>query len=77
LRALINWSVSQHLPEIDCPTLIVSADADYTPVSLKEAYAARMPRAEVKVIENSRHLTPVDQPVRFNETLMAFLLKYS
>ena len=45
---------------INCPVLVVSAAQDYTPTSYKEAYAARMARAELVVIPDSRHLTPVD-----------------
>jgi pimeloyl-ACP methyl ester carboxylesterase len=73
MRAIVGWSVTDHLSEIQCPTLVIAADQDYTPVALKEGYAARMPRAELVVIGDSRHATPVEQPEQFNEALMAFL----
>jgi pimeloyl-ACP methyl ester carboxylesterase len=73
LRAMVGWSVTRHLSSITCPVLVVSADQDYTPVSYKEAYTERMARAELVVIPDSRHLTPVDQPDHFNEALLAFL----
>lgn len=75
LRAMVGWSVTQHLNAITCPVLVVSAAQDYTPVSYKEAYAAKMAKAELVVIPDSLHLTPVDQPDHFNEALLAFLSK--
>jgi len=74
-RALVGWSVAEHLGSISCPTLVISADQDYTPVALKEAYVAQMPRAELVVIKNSRHVTHMDQPEEFNKVLLAFLSK--
>lgn len=75
LRAMVGWRVTQHLNAITCPVLVVSAAQDYTPVSYKEAYAAKMAKAELVVIPDSLHLTPVDQPDHFNEALLAFLSK--
>ena len=73
MRAIVGWSVADHLGTIRCPTLVIAADEDYTPVSLKEAYVAKMPQAELVVIADSRHATPVERPEQFNEALMAFL----
>jgi len=73
MKALVGWSVADRLGDIRCPTLVIAADEDYTPVSLKEAYVARMPQAELVVIEDSRHATPVEQPEQFNQALMTFL----
>ena len=39
----------------------------------KREYVAEMPNARLLVIENSRHATPLDQPERFNNALLAFL----
>jgi len=77
LQAMVGWSVTRHLNAVNCPVLVVSAAQDYTPVSYKEAYAAKMAKAEVMVIPDSRHLTPVDQSDHFNEALLAFLSKQS
>jgi 3-oxoadipate enol-lactonase len=73
MQALVGWSVTERLGQIRCPVLIVAADEDYTPVESKRAYAARIPNAEVVVIEDSRHGTPVEQPDRFNELVLGFL----
>lgn len=73
LDAIIGWGVREHLDRISCPTLVISADRDYTPVSLKQAYVAQMVDARLLVIERSRHATPMDQPQRFNAALDEFL----
>jgi len=75
LLALKGWSVSNRLGEIRCPTLVISADRDYTPVSFKRSYVDRMPAAELVVVSNSRHATPLDQPEKFNNILASFLGK--
>lgn len=73
LDAIIGWGVRERLQRITCPTLVISADRDYTPVERKREYVAEMPNARLLVIENSRHATPLDQPERFNSALLAFL----
>jgi pimeloyl-ACP methyl ester carboxylesterase len=72
-RGLVGWSVSERLGEIRCPTLVIAADEDYSPVEVKRAYVAQIPGAELVVIEDSRHGTPVDQPEKFNAALLEFL----
>jgi len=73
LRAIIGWSVADRIASIQCPALIMAADQDYTPVSFKEAYLAKMARAQLVVIDNSRHLSPLDQPEQVNAALLKFL----
>ena len=75
--ALKDWSVLKYLGEIRCPSLVISADQDYTPVSYKEFYVSRIPDARLVVISNSRHTTPLDQPERFNEIVAEFLRAHS
>jgi 3-oxoadipate enol-lactonase len=73
LDAIIGWGVRERLKRITCPTLVIAADHDYTPVERKREYVAEMPNARLLIIENSRHATPMDQPERFNNALLAFL----
>ncbi len=73
LKAVVNWSVADRLPEMDIPALIVAGEFDSFPLETKRAYAARMPRAEVVVVPDSRHGTPVDQPETFNRLVLDFL----
>ncbi|HEY72686.1 MAG: 3-oxoadipate enol-lactonase [Anaerolineaceae bacterium 4572_32.2] len=75
MKALVGWSVADRLGDIRCPTLVIAADEDYTPMSLKEAYVAQIEQAELVVIQDSRHATPVEQPEQFNQALMTFLAR--
>lgn len=71
--AIVGWGVQERLSRITCPTLVISADHDYTPVAQKENYVKLLPDARLVVIEDSRHATPLDQPEVFNTTLLDFL----
>jgi pimeloyl-ACP methyl ester carboxylesterase len=71
--AIVGWGVQEKLSRIACPTLVVTADRDYTPVALKEAYMQLIPDARLVVMENSRHASPLDQPEAFNQILLGFL----
>ncbi|MGN2431575.1 alpha/beta fold hydrolase [Pseudomonas syringae] len=71
--AIVGWGVEHRLARITCPTLIIAAEHDYTPVSLKEDYVKRLPNARLVVISDSRHATPLDQPEPFNRTLLEFI----
>lgn len=75
MRAMIGWSVTDRLSSIRCPTLILTADQDYTPVAVKAAYTKLIPGAKLVVIPDSHHATPVEQPQKFNDALMQFLTK--
>ena len=75
LRAIVGWSVSEHLEKIACPVLVIAADQDYTPVEAKASYLRQLKQGEMVVIDDSRHATPVERPDEFNEVLMGFLKK--
>ncbi|MEN8242303.1 MAG: alpha/beta hydrolase [Chloroflexota bacterium] len=72
-RGLVGWTVEDMLGEIACPALLVAADEDYSPLEDKQRIASKMKNAELVVIEDSRHATPVEHPGLFNQTLDAFL----
>lgn len=71
--AIVGWGVQERLSRITCPTLVVSADRDYTPVAIKQAYVRLIPNARLVVIDNSRHATPLDQPEDFNRIVLEFI----
>ncbi|MEF8939937.1 MAG: alpha/beta hydrolase [Salinivenus sp.] len=73
--AIMGWSIVDRLPSIMAPTLLVSSEHDYTPVSEKNRIAAVMPRADLAVVENARHALPVEKPDAFNALLRAFLAR--
>ncbi|MFJ1570436.1 alpha/beta fold hydrolase [Pseudomonas sp. NPDC088322] len=75
--AIVDWGVAERIGQIQCPTLVIAADHDYTPVQLKQRYVERIPHARLAVIEDSRHATPLDQAEVFNQTLLQFLTSVS
>lgn len=77
LRAIFaGWSVADRLPELRCPVLVLASDQDYTPVSLKKAYAARLAQATVVTVSDARHALPIEKPREFNAALEKFLMQH-
>lgn len=72
-RALIGWSVAEKIGNIRCPMLAIAADKDYTPLSMKKAYVARIPGARLEVVADARHALPMEKPAQFNAVLKNFL----
>lgn len=77
MRALVGWSVSERIGSIRVPTLVIAADQDYSPVAVKKEYAAKIPGAQLVVIPDSRHATPVEKPQEFNAVLQKFLAEHA
>lgn len=76
-RSMLGWNVMNRLGEIKCPSLIMSADQDYSPVAVKEMYIKLMPNAQLAVISDSHHATPIEKPEEFNRVLLDFLTQHS
>ncbi|MCK5915165.1 MAG: alpha/beta fold hydrolase [Deltaproteobacteria bacterium] len=75
LKAIIGWGVTEKLHKLNAPLLVIAAEHDYTPVSAKSLLVSRVKQAQLIVIRNSRHGTPVDQPEAFNLALSTFLVQ--
>ncbi len=75
-RSMLGWDVTGQLNAIRCPTLVIAADQDYTPVTVKEAYVALMPDARLVVIPDAHHAVPLEQPEKFNAALLDFLAQH-
>ena len=73
MRAIVGWSVADRLGDIDCPTMVVASDNDYTPVAEKQAIVDRIPRAALVVMEDARHAVTAEKPEAFNAVLDGFL----
>jgi pimeloyl-ACP methyl ester carboxylesterase len=76
LKGLVNWSVMDRLGQITCPVLVLTADQDYTPLALKEAYTSQLRHGELVVIDDARHFMPLERPREFNDALIAFLERH-
>jgi len=73
IRAILGWSALPALNRVDTPMLIVAGDRDYTPLAYKQAYVAQLRNAELAVVADSGHATPLDQPARLNALLERFI----
>jgi 3-oxoadipate enol-lactonase len=74
-RSIAGFNVLEKLGEIECPTLILASDQDYTPVSIKENYTRLIPNAELVVIQGAHHALPLEEPEKFNIALREFLAR--
>jgi 3-oxoadipate enol-lactonase len=74
IRAIQALDHLDQLARIAQPTLVVAGDLDVAvPVAAASAMAERMPHAEFVVLRDAGHLGNVQQPLRFTETVGAFL----
>ena len=74
IRGLTSFDVRRRLGEVRCPTLVVAGDRDTTvPLTSKRLLQQSIPGAELIVVDESGHVTPCDQPERFNALLLAFV----
>ncbi len=71
--AIGEFDITEEIVGCSVPTLILAADQDYTSVALKQNYANKMAKAEVCVIANSRHASPLDSPDFCNSKIIEFL----
>ncbi|MBW8723639.1 MAG: alpha/beta hydrolase [Inquilinus limosus] len=62
------------LPRIGCPTTVICGQQDaLTPLAVSEEMAALIPGAELVVVEDSGHLSTMEQPEAVNAALSAWL----
>jgi 3-oxoadipate enol-lactonase len=62
------------LPRMTMPAAIVVGDEDYaTPVAMAQTMKTGLPNATIKVLDNARHLTPLETPERVAIELMRLL----
>jgi pimeloyl-ACP methyl ester carboxylesterase len=75
IRALLNRPEARaHLPRIACPTLVMVGRQDrWSPLAQHEEIAALIPNAALVVIEDSGHMSPVEQPEQVSGTLLRWL----
>ncbi len=56
-------SAEPYLGDIDIPVLVVAGERDtFTPASLSEVMARRIPKAKLLVLERGSHAAPIEQP---------------
>ena len=75
-RAISEFDVSRELSKVTVPTLIMVGEKDPgTPVSAAEAIQRQIHGSELVVIPGALHLTNIEAPFIFNQSLLSFLAK--
>lgn len=74
LHAATAFNVEDRLEAIECPTLVVSGDADViVPVENSYNLAKRIPNAELQIVAGGGHMFFIEQPDEFNEVVVRFI----
>jgi pimeloyl-ACP methyl ester carboxylesterase len=78
LRAAGDHSAESWLGEINIPVLIVAGEKDtFTPASLSESMAERIPGAELLMVAGGSHVAPIEQPELVGARIRAFVERVS
>jgi pimeloyl-ACP methyl ester carboxylesterase len=78
LAALVRFDVRDRLGDIRCPTLVVAGGRDATVPFAAQVFLARsIPGARIRVVDESGHVTPGDQPAVLNRLILEHLSRES
>jgi L-proline amide hydrolase len=73
IGSLKSWDITDRLPEISTPTLLVSGRYDEATPHIVEQIHSRVPGAQWRLFEESSHMPHVEEPEAFLETVEAFV----
>jgi 3-oxoadipate enol-lactonase len=74
MRELRRFDIVDRLPEIQVPTLVITAENDSTVSPQRQTFLANcLPNARQIFIPNANHGVTIDQPHLFNQILLEFL----
>ena len=74
--AIRDMSLTNELSRISNPTIVIAGELDpATPVSHSEVINERIIGSELHVIQGVAHLSNLEKPDEFNETVLGFLLR--
>jgi len=74
LQGILAWESFSRLPQITAPTLVIHGKADrLVPPGNGELIAARIPGAQLVLIERASHLFSTDQPEAAETAILKFL----
>jgi pimeloyl-ACP methyl ester carboxylesterase len=74
LQAILTWESFSRLPQITAPTLVIHGKADrLVPPANAELIAARIPSAQLVLLEHASHLFSTDQPGAAEKAIFEFL----
>lgn len=70
--AKVDWRAA--LPTLACPVLVIAGARDQgAPVAMSEAIVQARPGAQLVVLENASHISVMEEPQAFEQTLREFL----
>jgi pimeloyl-ACP methyl ester carboxylesterase len=67
------FRMSGVLKSVRAPTLVLRGEQDYMCSKASLFLAQNIPAASLKIIKNSGHMTPIEQPAALSATLLEFL----
>jgi pimeloyl-ACP methyl ester carboxylesterase len=67
------FRLSGLLKSVGVPTLVVVGEHDYVCSKASQLMAQPIPGATLKIIKNSGHMSPIEQPAGFTAVLLEFL----
>lgn len=71
--AMFHWSVTDSLPGMDAPTLVLAGDLDIvTKVEASETIAELVPAASLKIVEGVNHMGFLELAGAYNSAIAAF-----
>jgi len=71
--SLKDWDITDRLPTIDVPTLLISGAHDEATPRIVGEIERRIPGARWALFEWSSHMPHVEEPARFRDVVAAFL----
>jgi L-proline amide hydrolase len=73
IGSLKDWDITDRLPTIDVPTLLISGAHDEATPRIVGEIEQRIPGARWALFEWSSHMPHVEEPARFRDVVAAFL----
>jgi 3-oxoadipate enol-lactonase len=73
-RAIMRLNLTERLPEIALPTLIIVGEEDPgTPVTASQAIHEQIKGSELVILKSAAHLSNIEQQDAFNNAVLGFL----
>ena len=72
--AIRRFDARRRLERIRAPTLVITGDRDaVVPRSCQQQLVRSIPQTQWRIVRDSGHATPIDQPEEFNRLVLGFL----
>jgi L-proline amide hydrolase len=75
IGSLKTWDITERLPEISVPTLLLSGRHDEATPMIVETIQRRIPGSEWVIFEESSHMPHVEETERYLQVFSKFLTR--